>query len=125
MDVVQIIQLVVYSVIFLAGVVCSIIGFVNAYKAKKKATTIEEQAEAEKLMEEKAKELIANAETFFKNLDNVLKATEGTSAGAYKKESVMSQLQTYCTSLGLTFNSEYWSKKVDDLVALTKQVNTK
>lgn len=123
MDVVQIIQIVVYCITFLAGVVCSIIGFVRAAKAKKAATTAEEAEEANKLMEEKAKELIAQAETFFSSLDAVLKSTEGTTAGVYKKESVMAQLQTYCTSIGQTFDAEYWSKKIDDIVALTKQVN--
>ena len=125
MSVTEIIYLVVYAVTLLIGTICSLIGFINAHKAKKQAKTAEEIEAANKLIDEKAKELIAAAETFYKSLDAVLKSTENTTAGTYKKESVMAKLQAYCTSLGQTFDEEYWSKRIDDIVSLTKQVNVK
>ena len=124
MTVSEILQIVYIAVAFVVGAVPSIIGFVNAAKARKKATTASEKEEAEKDMAAQAKTLIEAAETFYKSLDTMLKQN-GESAGSYKKESVMSKLQTYATEKGYTFDSAYWSTKVDELVKFTKSVNAK
>ena len=101
----------------------AVVGFIRAAINKKKAKTAEEKAEAEKLMAEKANELIESAETFYKNLDSVLKQTTGESAGPLKKDSVMAKLQAFALSKGITFDAEYWSSKIDEIVKLTKAVN--
>lgn len=125
MEVVEIIKIVAFCVIFVAGVISSIIGFVKAAKAKKAAKTAQESEAAQQKMIDEANKLIAYAETFYKSLDTILKQTEGTGAGAYKKESVMVKLQAFANTLGITFDAEYWSKKVDEIVKLTKEVNAK
>lgn len=125
MDVMQILQIVGYSVTFLVGLITSIVGFVKAAKAKKKAQTAEASEAAQQKMIDEANKLIESAETFYKSLDNVLRQTEGTTAGVYKKESVMVKLQSYAASLGITFDADYWSSKIDELVRFTKNVNSK
>lgn len=125
MSVAQILQIVIYSIMFIASLVSAIIGFVKAAKQKKLAKTAEEEAAANQKMLDEANKLISEAETFFSSLDKVLKSTEGTSAGIYKKESVMTKLQQYATSIGAAFDADYWSNKIDEIVAMTKQVNAK
>ena len=125
MNVVEIIKLTAFCVTFAAGLISSIIGFVKAAKAKKAAKTAQESEAAQQKMIDEANNLIASAETFYKSLDTILKQTEGTGAGVYKKESVMVKLQAYANTLGIKFDAEYWSKKVDEIVKLTKEVNSK
>lgn len=120
-DILQIIYIVVG---FLTGAIPAIIGFVKAAKNKKAAKNAEEKALAEKDMITQANGFISNAETFYKSLDTLLKK-QGESAGPYKKESVMNQLQAYASEKGITFDKEYWSEKVDSLVKFTKEVNAK
>jgi hypothetical protein len=67
-------------------------------------------------------ELIANAETLYSDVSSILKK-EGKSAGAVKKDSVMSKLQAYAIERGYEFDAEYWDKKVDEIVDMTKKVN--
>lgn len=66
--------------------------------------------------------LISNAEVLYKDVANLLKK-EGKSAGAVKKDSVMSKLQAYALENGYTFDATYWNEKIDEIVALTKHVN--
>ena len=66
--------------------------------------------------------LITNAETLYADVANLLKR-EGKSAGIVKKDSVMSKLQAYALERGYTFDAEYWGKKVDEIVELTRKVN--
>ena len=114
---------IVYIVIaFLVGVLPSIIGFIQAAKARKKAKTIEEKAEAEKQLEQIAKKLIVDAEIAYKTLDDILK-TMGETAGPYKKETVMAKLQQFALDNKITFDFNYWSEKVNEIVKLTKEVN--
>lgn len=67
-------------------------------------------------------ELITTAETLYADVSSLLKK-EGKSAGAVKKDSVMSKLQAYAIEHGYTFDAEYWSKKIDEIVDMTKKVN--
>lgn len=67
-------------------------------------------------------ELITTAETLYADVSSLLKK-EGKSAGAVKKDSVMSKLQAYAIEHGYTFNAEYWNKKIDEIVDMTKKVN--
>lgn len=90
----------------------------EAEKAKIKAAN----SEATTDMLQACNSLIANAEALYADVANLLKR-EGKSAGIVKKDSVMSKLQAYALEHGHTFDAEYWDKKVDEIVELTRKVN--
>ena len=101
--------------------------FIKVVKAKKYAESEQEKAAAATALnelKEQAIVFIRAAETAFKDVDAVLK-TQNASAGSVKKESVMTKLQAFALEKGYIFDCDYWSKTVDDLVALTKEVNFK
>jgi hypothetical protein len=88
------------------------------------------KAEAEKLkaeleMNEQAKAFIQMAETSFNSFDRVLKAQNHGTAGAMKKENVLTKLQAFALSKGYDFDCEFWSNKIDEIVNFTKSVNSK
>lgn len=87
-------------------------------KVKLKAADSEARTE----MLQVCNSLIANAEALYADVANLLKR-EGKSAGIVKKDSVMSKLQAYALERGYTFDVEYWDKKVDEIVELTRKVN--
>lgn len=68
--------------------------------------------------------LIAKAEELYGDVSTLLKR-ENKSAGAVKKDSVMSKLQAYALEHGYDFDAEYWDKKIDEKVEMTKKVNAK
>ncbi len=90
----------------------------EAEKAKLKAA----DSEATTDMLQVCNTLIANAETLYADVANLLKR-EGKSAGIVKKDSVMSKLQAYALERGYIFDAEYWANKVDEIVELTRKVN--
>ena len=47
------------------------------------------------------------------------------SAGAVKKDTVMTKLQAYAMEKGYEFDAEFWSNQIDEIVALTRTVNAK
>lgn len=120
----DILYIVYLCLAFLVGAIPAVISFVRAAKAKHKATTAEEKDAQYKEMLDQANKLIESAEVFYDAFDKVLK-TQNESAGPYKKESVMTKLQAYALKAGITFDSNYWSEKIDEIVALTKKVNSK
>lgn len=67
-------------------------------------------------------ELIMKAEILYSDVSSLLKK-EGKSAGSVKKDSVMSKLQAYAIERNYEFDAEYWDKKVDEIVDMTKKVN--
>lgn len=69
-------------------------------------------------------QLIANAETLYTEVSTILKR-EGKSAGAVKKDSVLSKLQAYAIEHGYNFDIDFWDTKIDEIVELTKKVNVK
>lgn len=81
-----------------------------------------EAAEAKLDLIEYAKQLIMTAESTFDTVNKIMKA-RGESAGPIKKEVVMAKLQSYATESGYEFNEDEWSKKVDEIVELTREVN--
>lgn len=96
--------------------------FVKAIKAVKEAKT---EAEAEKAYNDmlaQAQSLIQAAETAFEGFDKVMKS-QGSSAGAMKKDNVVSKLQAYALSRGYTYDAEFWSTKIDEIVKFTREVN--
>ena len=90
----------------------------EAEKAKLKAA----DSEATTDMLQVCNSLIINAETLYADVANLLKR-EGKSAGIVKKDSVMSKTQAYAHDHGYIFDAEYWDKKVDEIVELTRKVN--
>ena len=102
--------------------VIALVKYVKSYKAAK--TEAEKQAIYNDLISE-VNELIAEAEQTYKQVDTIIKQQGGSGSGKVKKDSVMTKLQAYCTEKGVAFDSEYWSAKIDEIVALTKQVNAK
>lgn len=90
----------------------------EAEKAKLKAAN----SEATTDMLQVCNSLIADTEMLYADVANLLKR-EGKSAGIVKKDSVMSKLQAYALEHGYTFDAEYWNKKIDEIVELTRKVN--
>lgn len=110
----------------------------NANKARKaaaeemeKAKTEVELAAAEAAKEKAindmiatAQELVKGAEKAYAGFDAVMKQ-QNSSAGAMKKEHVTAKLQTYALSHGYEYDEAYWSNKIDEIVAFTREVNAK
>lgn len=121
----EIITNVVISVLgFLsATLVPSLILLVKKWKQAKAATTEAERQKALNEASEVATNLIQEAETTYKQIDDILHQRNGSGSGTLKKESVMAKLQTYCNDKGIPFDKDYWSNKVDSIVAMTKNVN--
>lgn len=116
--------------------VIALVQKVKAYKKAKEtaatATTEAEkaaaEAEAEKIKNEllgHVNEFIANAETTYKDIDAILKQQGKSGCGAAKKEVVLTKIQAFCLEKGIEYDADFWSAKVDELVALTKNVNAK
>lgn len=102
----------------------SVVGFIkNRQKAKNAKNEAEKQAAINEL-KELAREFVVDAENLWKNVDPILKSN-GISFGATKKESVMTKLLRACIDKNVDFDEAYWSKEVDDLVTVTRQVNAK
>lgn len=127
----NIFQIIYTCTIIVIGATTTIIGFVNAIKAKKKAKLIanekeraEVEAKANDMLREEANKLMEKAEVFYKNLDVVLKQ-QGESAGPYKKEDVMAKLQGFAIAAGLPYDAEKWSTYVDATCKFTKILNAK
>lgn len=104
-----------FVISFVAGLVPSIMGLIAAIKKWRKT-------KAENDLLAVVNQFISTAETTFAELDAVMKA-QGTSAGAVKKETVMTKLQAYALQKGYKINLEEWSAKIDEIVAFTKSVN--
>lgn len=113
--------------------ICSLIAVIKKkIKLNKQLDATTDEAERAKLEAENAQatvdmtnvlgELIQNAEELYADVALQLKAS-GKTAGAVKKDSVMSKLQAYALSKGYDFDEQYWSDRVDTTVALTKKVN--
>lgn len=101
-----------------------LIKFINAYKESKAATTAADKEKAYNDMLATAQSFIVSVEAAYKGFDAVMKS-QGSSAGSMKKETVETKLQAYALSKGYEFDAEYWSKKIDELVKFTKEVNAR
>lgn len=105
------------AVSVVSGLVPSLVALVVAIKKW-------HNTRAEKDMLEVVNGLIATAEQTFAGLDVVMKA-KGESAGSVKKENVMTKLQAYAIEKGYKLDLEFWSAKIDEIVAFTREVNAK
>ena len=126
MDTETIVKIVIAIASFLvATLIPSIILMVKKWKEAKAAKTDAEKEAIYNEMLSEANNLIASAEETYKQVDAILKSQGGTGSGVVKKDSVMTKLQAYAAEKGISFDAEYWSAKVDEIVALTKKVNAK
>ena len=124
MDVELVLKIALSVSAILAGtVVPTVISLYRSVKAKRSAKTEAEIEKANNDLREKALELILVAENTYADVNEILKSY-GKSAGAMKKQSVMTSMQQYALDKGYTFDREYWSNKVEDIVSITKQVNS-
>lgn len=119
----QILYVVIPCVITIVGL---IIGLVKAIKKYKAAKTAAEREAAMGDIARAATVFVAEVENLFKGSSTKLKA-DGINTSAIKKDSAMAKLQSYAISKGYSdiFDPEYWSKAIDDIVALTRNVNAR
>lgn len=110
--------------VFFVGVIPTMIALLKSLKSKRLAKTEAEKEAAKTNMRDHLTTLIESAEKLYKGVDVALKS-QGQSAGPMKKDSVISKLQTYAINAGYTFDVEYWSEKIDELVEFTRNVNAK
>ncbi len=109
----------------LAALATSVIASFKAHKAKKVAKTEAEKAAAINDMRDAVDGFITAAEEAYLAFDPILKQTAGKTSGNVKKKTVMTDLQAYALAKGYEFDADFWSKKIDDIVALTRVVNGK
>lgn len=102
----------------------AIIKIVYSGKKLKEAKSNEQKHAALIDLESNMKTFIEAAEIAYKDLNAVLKA-KGSSAGPVKLDSVLMKLQSLANEKGYDFDREYWTNKINETVALTKNVNTK
>lgn len=125
MDIKDILTLVITIASFLLTVLIpTVVVMINRIKAVKAAKTEAERQAAISDIKTLAQNFIVEAESLYKDIDTLMKQN-GKSCGAVKKDSVMTKIQDACLGKGVVFDKEFWSKEVDDLVAITRQVNAK
>ena len=116
---------IVYAIV---GAVISAVPFIIALtqvcKKKKSAKSDAEKEAATNDLTEVVTNLIKQAKATYKEVDAILKS-ENKSAGPVKKDTVLTKLQAYALQKGYDFDLDAWSAKIDDIVAMTKQVNAK
>ena len=126
MDAETIFKIIIAAITFLiATLIPSIIALVKYVKSYRSAKTDAEKQAIYNDMLGEANKLIAAAEEKYRELDMLIKSQGGAGCGKDKKDDVLTKLQLYCNEKGLSFDSDYWSKKIDEIVALTKIVNSK
>ena len=129
MDLETIVQVCISIMTFLIiTLIPSIILMIKKWKQAKNAKTDAEKEAALNELNNEAIKLISEAEKAYLQVDELMKATNKSSSagtGELKKKSVMANLQSFCIEKGVNFDKEYWNTKIDELVALTKEVNYK
>ena len=109
---------------FLTVLIPTFIVMINRIKAVKTAKTEAERQAALADIKSLAQNFIVEAESLYKDIDAIVKQN-GKTCGAVKKDSVMTKIQDACLTKGIAVDKEFWSKEVDDLVTITRQVNAK
>lgn len=125
MEIIKLIITIVSFILTFAGTAAPLVVKLSiANKARKAAVTEAEKQKAINDMFSTAQELVKSAEKAFAGFDAVMKQ-QGASAGAMKKENVTTKLQAYALANGYEYDAEYWSAKIDEIVAFTREVNAK
>lgn len=101
----------------IAAIISFIIALIKKIKAVKNAKSVDE-------IKELAQSFVVEAEALYKDIDAIVKQ-QGKTCGAMKKDSVMTKVQDACLGRKIAFDKEFWSKVIDDLVTVTRQVNAK
>ena len=111
---------ILYLVLGIIGTLLSmipvVVKLIQSIKKYKAAKTEADKERAFNDMLTQAQSLIQAAEVAFDGF---------TSAGAMKKENVVSKLQSYALDNGYTYDADFWSAKIDEIVAFTREVNAK
>lgn len=77
-------------------------------------------------MTNKANEIIEKLEQEFATQNAILKQADNSlTLGPIKKECALATLSEFATDIGAKFDREYWSKAIDDIVKLTRNVNSR
>lgn len=118
----NILYLVIGIITALLSMIPVVVKLVQSIKDYKAAKTEAEKERAFNDMLMQAQSLIQTAEVAFDGFNKVLKE-QGSSAGAMKKDNVISKLQAYALANGYTYDAEFWSAKIDEIVAFTRKVN--
>ena len=129
-DLVQLYTGYIYEGPGLVGEICRALIADEERRRAEAAKTEAEQEAALNNMTSAAQGFIADAEKLYEDYTKQLigtgtPVTTSVKSGALKKDSVMAKLSQYALEKGYVFDSEYWSKAIDELVALTKNVNVK
>lgn len=122
---VQIIKAVGLVIAFVVGTVIPCVVKLKKANAERKAAVTE--AAKQKAINDMfyaANNFIEAAEKTFKGFDTVMKS-QGSSAGSLKKDTVMTKLQAYAMQNGYVWDEDFWSQQIDNIVAMTKEVNAK
>lgn len=126
MEKIEIVKIILFALSFIATTAIPFgIKLYFAIKAKKSAKSEADKQSAHNDMLAVVNGFIADAEIAFKGFDALMRQQQNTTAGAMKKDTVLTKLQAYALSQGYVFDAEYWSNKIDDIVAFTKKVNAK
>ena len=118
----NILYLVIGIIATLLSMIPIVLKLVKSVKDFKEARTEADKERAFNDMLMQAQLFIKVAESEFADFDKAMKA-QNSSAGAMKKENVVSNLQSYALSNGYAFDAEFWSAKIDEIVAFTREVN--
>lgn len=122
----QIITLITSIASFLlVTLIPSLILLIQKWKAYKNAKTEEEKQKILNEITTACNQLIKDAEQTYKSVDNVLKSQGSKGCGAVKKEIVLSKIQALCLEKGIEYNQDYWSNKIEEIIDVTKNVNSK
>ena len=84
----------------------------KAWAARKVAETAAAKEKADADLLATAKSFIAAAEVAFDGFDKMLKS-QGSSAGAMKKDTVFNKLQAYALQNEYEFDAAEWSERID------------
>lgn len=124
MEIIKIIITIASFLLTFAGTVTPLVIKLNkANKERKAAKTEAEREKALNDMYATAQDLVKSAEAAFAGFDAVMKQ-QNSSAGAMKKENVTTKLQAYALTHGYEYDAEFWSAKIDEIVAFTRRVNS-
>lgn len=125
MEIIKVIIMIASFILTFAGTVAPLV--IKLHKANKERKEAKTAAEKERALNEMiavAQQLVKGAEIAFAGFDVVMKQ-QSSSAGAMKKKSVTTDLQAYALTHGYEYDAEYWSAKIDEIVAFTREVNAK
>lgn len=136
------IQMILTALSSILGIIVTVVipFAIKVYVSFKKSKAAITKADADKIaaeeaerkaaqmleMTNKANEIIESLENKFASQNAILKQVNPTQTlGSVKKECALAEMSEYATVIGATFDREYWSKKIDEIVQMTSNVNSR